>query len=80
MVSKVFVNLTNLKLPQLSQAYLKIFVWLQHLIKIHQEYYENNFEVFFIPINKHFSHHKKHTVVIRGDKSARLFCRATNLV
>ena len=27
-------------------SYLKIFVWLQHLIKINLEYYENNFELF----------------------------------
>ena len=33
MVSKVFVYLTHLILPQISQTYLKIFVWLQHLIQ-----------------------------------------------
>ena len=43
MVTKVFVYLTLLKLPQISQTYLKIFVWLEHLIKIHLEYYKKNF-------------------------------------
>ena len=37
MVTKVFVHLTHLKLPQISQTYLKIFVWLEHLIKLHLE-------------------------------------------
>ena len=43
MVSKVFVHLTNLKLPQISPTYLKFFVSLEHLIRIHLEYYENMF-------------------------------------
>ena len=37
MGTKVFVNLTHLKLPQISKSYLKIFVWSGHLIKIHLE-------------------------------------------
>jgi len=41
MVSKVFVHLTHLKLPQVSQTYLKIFVWLEHLMKIQPEYYKD---------------------------------------
>ena len=40
MVTKVFVNLTHLKLPQISQSFLKCFVWLEHLIKIQLENYE----------------------------------------
>ena len=43
MVSKVFVHLTNLKLPQISPTYLKFFVLLEHLIRIHLEYYEKMF-------------------------------------
>ena len=43
LVSKVFVHLTRLKLSQISQTYLKIFVWLEHLIKIHLEYYKKHF-------------------------------------
>ena len=42
-LTKVFVHLTNLKLHQISQTYLKIFVWSGHLIKIHLEYYEKYF-------------------------------------
>ena len=34
MVTKVFVHLTHLKLLQISQTYPKIFVWLEHLIKL----------------------------------------------
>ena len=33
---KVFVHFTYLKLLQIGQTYLKFFVWLEHLIKIHQ--------------------------------------------
>ena len=43
MVSKVFVHLTLLKLPQVTQTYLKSFIWLENLIKIHLEYYEKYF-------------------------------------
>ena len=43
MESKVFLHLTQLKLPQINQTYLKIFVWLQHLIKIRLEYYEKQY-------------------------------------
>ena len=51
MASKVFVYLTQLKLPQISQTYLKICVWLEHLIKIHLEYYEK----YFLGIFHHFN-------------------------
>ena len=37
MGTKVFVNLTDLKYPQISQKYLKILVWSARLIKIHLE-------------------------------------------
>ena len=37
MGTKVFVHLTHLKLPQISQTYPKIFGWSGHLIKIHLE-------------------------------------------
>ena len=51
MVSKVFVHLTHLKLPQISQTYLKIFVWLENLMKIHPEYYKDtHFLCFFFII------------------------------
>ena len=40
MGTKVFVHLTHLKLPQISHTFLKIFIWLENLIKIHLEYYE----------------------------------------
>ena len=36
--SKVFVYLTQLKLLQIGQTYLKFFVLLEHLIKVHLEY------------------------------------------
>jgi len=52
MESKVFVNLTHLKLPQISQTYLKIFVWLKHLMKIHPEYYK---DINFLGIFNHFT-------------------------
>ena len=35
--------LTYLKLPEISQTYLKIFICLEHLIKIHLKYYEKYF-------------------------------------
>jgi hypothetical protein len=38
MLTKVFVHFTHLKLPQISQTYLKFIVWSGHLIKIHKEY------------------------------------------
>ena len=38
MRTKIFVHLTHLKLSQVSLTYLKIFVYLEHLIKIHLEY------------------------------------------
>ena len=47
MVSKVFVHLTHLKWAKISQTYLKLFVWLQNLIKIRLEYYEKQFWVTF---------------------------------
>ena len=40
---KVFVHLAHLKLPQISQKYLKFFVWLEHLIKIRLVYYKKKF-------------------------------------
>ena len=40
---KVFVHLTHLKLLQIGQTYLKFFVWLEHLIKIHLEYHKKYF-------------------------------------
>ena len=40
---KVFVHLTHLKLLQIAQTYLKFFVWLEHLIKIHLEYHKKYF-------------------------------------
>ena len=40
MVTKVFVYLTHLKQPEISQTYLNISVWLEHLTIIHLEYYE----------------------------------------
>ena len=52
MVSKVFVHLTHLKLPQISQTYLKIFVWLEHLMKIHPEYYK---DINFLGIFNYFT-------------------------
>ena len=42
-VTKVFVYLTHLKLPQISQIYLKFYLWLEHLIRIHLEHYEKYF-------------------------------------
>ena len=48
MGSKVFVHLTHLKLPQISQTYLKIFDLSGHLIKINKLIINNDFEVFFI--------------------------------
>ena len=30
-------------MPQVSQTYLKSFIWLENLIKIHLEYYEKYF-------------------------------------
>ena len=44
MLTNVFVHLTHLKLHQIrSQAYLKIFVWSEHLIKMNLKYYEKHF-------------------------------------
>ena len=40
---KVFVHLIHLKLLQIGQIYLKFFVWLEHLIKIHLEYHKKYF-------------------------------------
>ena len=40
---KVFVHLTHLNLIQIGQTYLKFFVWLEHLIKIHLEYHKKYF-------------------------------------
>jgi hypothetical protein len=37
MRTKVFVHLTHLMLPQISETYLKIHVLSEHLIKIHPE-------------------------------------------
>ena len=51
MCTKVFLHLTHLKLPQISQTYLKLLVWSGHLIKIHLEYYE----IFFLGIFHHFT-------------------------
>ena len=51
LVTKVFVDLTNLKLSQISQKYLKFVVWLEHLIKIHLEYDEK----YFLSIFHHFT-------------------------
>ena len=50
-LTKVFVDLTHLKLPQISQTYLKFIVWLGYLIKIHLEYYEK----YFLGIFHHFT-------------------------
>ena len=47
MRSKVFVHLTLLELPQVIKTFLKIFVWSEHLIKIHLDYYEMKCEVYF---------------------------------
>ena len=38
--TKALVHLTHLELPL---TYLEIFVWLEHLIKIHLEYNEKKF-------------------------------------
>ena len=43
MLKKIFFHLTKLKLPQISQTYLKFVVWLEYLIKMHLEYYEKYF-------------------------------------
>ena len=43
MQTKVFVYLTHLKLSQISQAYLKNFIWLEHLKNIYLEYNEKLF-------------------------------------
>ena len=40
MGSKVFVHLTHLKLLHIGQTYLKFFVWLELLIKIHLGYHK----------------------------------------
>ena len=40
---KVFVHLSHLKLLQIGQTYLKFFVWLEHLIKIHLKYHKKYF-------------------------------------
>ena len=50
MVTKVFVHLNHLKLPQIGQTYLKIFVWLEHLMKEVQDKVEKQFA--FVSINK----------------------------
>ena len=33
-VTKVFVYLTHLRLPQINQIYLEMFVWLDHMIEL----------------------------------------------
>ena len=43
METKVFVHLTHLKLPQISQTYLKILVWSEHLMQKHLELFEKQF-------------------------------------
>ena len=43
MVKKVFVHLTHLILSQISKTYFKIFVLLEHLIKLHLKYYKKYF-------------------------------------
>ena len=40
MVTKILVNLTHLRLSQISQTYLKIFLFLEHMMKILIECYE----------------------------------------
>ena len=47
MQTKVFVYLTHLKLSQISQTYLKIFIWLEHLKNIYLEYNEKLFLSYF---------------------------------
>ena len=39
-VTKVFAHLTHLKLPKISQTYLKFLIWLQQLIQTCLDYYE----------------------------------------
>ena len=51
MCTKVFVHLTHLKFPQISQTYLKFIVWSGNLIKIHFEYYEK----YLLGIFNHFT-------------------------
>ena len=51
MCTKVFVHLTHLKLPQISQTYLKFIVWSENFIKIHLECYEK----YFLGIFHHFT-------------------------
>ena len=48
MGSKVFVHLTNLKLLQIGKTYLKFFVLVEHLIKVHLEYHKKYIKTFFI--------------------------------
>ena len=43
MGTKVFVHLTLLELPQISQTYIKLLVWSEHFIKNYLEYFEKQF-------------------------------------
>ena len=50
MVTNIVVHLTHLRLSQISQTYLKIFVCLEHLMQIHtyRMSRKNNFDAFKI--------------------------------
>ena len=75
MVTKVFVHLTHLKFPQISQTFLKFFVWLEHLIKIQLE----NYEEYILAIFHHYTRSGKfHNLSINTLSKKDLFTFCTN--
>ena len=75
MVSKVFVYFTHLKLPQISQTYLKKFVWLQHLKNTPKENYGKH----FLGIFHHFTRSDKfHNLSINAPSKTDLFTFCKN--